>query len=171
MAQKQNTKKFLTCFFITFAAVFFAAIFLGFTTVKADDEKILLPVYAQEQSISFTYFGGRNAYHCDFVRAETSAILRKLGATDIQVFCRGGLPYDRANYIEAQFISSRQTTTEKSTRMGVVTPIQLNFISSCELHSVVVENVLLGFDTFELQSSGPCRNAREPLTYRFKTLF
>lgn len=172
MILKKNT---INLFFLS--AVFLSTILIttiwrpDLASAAKDDEKILLPAYVQEQQISFTYRGGREAYHCDFIRAETTAILRQIGAMDIEVFCRGGLPYDRNNFVETRFTSVRQTTTEKSTRMGTITPVGLNFISSCDLHRVIIESVLLGFDTFELESSGTCRNAREPLNYQFKTLF
>lgn len=136
-----------------------------------DDDKILLPAYLVEQEISFEFYSNRSSYHCDFIRAETIAMLRHLGATDIDVECEGGLPYRGRNEITARFISVRQTTNDKSTRMATMTPVMFNFSTSCDLHDVLVQNILTGFDTFDYVAEGSCRGSRGALSYQFKTLF
>jgi hypothetical protein len=53
-----------------------------------------LSSFAKEY-VSFTYFGnegGRNSYYaCDYVEAQAAQYLELFGATDIEVYCSGGI--------------------------------------------------------------------------------
>lgn len=126
--------------------------------------------FLSEERVQFRY-EGRDSYHCDFIKAETSAILRRLGARDVRVHCLGGAPYERFSFVDAEFISIRQTTSIKATRLAMMTPVSLKFSKSCELHSVIVREVLLGFDVIDYVDSGSCASSRGQVTFDMKTLF
>ncbi|MCB0351274.1 MAG: hypothetical protein KDD38_08835, partial [Bdellovibrionales bacterium] len=87
------------------------------------------------------------------------------------VRCTGGLPYDRASYVDAQFISIRQTTSEKSTRKAKMMPVSVNFSKSCDLHRVMMREVIKGFDIYDYAEGGNCSPSRGNATFQFVTLF
>ncbi len=87
------------------------------------------------------------------------------------VSCTGGLPYDRALFIDARFISTRQTTSEKSTRTATLMPVSVSFSKACYLHKVIVNELLVGFDSFDYIERGNCSSSRGGFEFEMKTLF
>ncbi len=149
----------------------FAAVFSVAAHADDGDEPLMVPAYYAQQEVSFDYAGRYQSYHCDFVRAETTAILRKLGATEIEVFCDGGLPNNRGSHIDAFFVALRQTTEDKSTRQAELAPVEFNFVSSCDLRDTLITSLLESFDVSGLTKGGTCRNSRGSLDFQFSTLF
>ena len=135
-----------------------------------DGDQKNIPVLVSNENIQFEYTSPRSSYHCDFVKAETAAILRKLGATQIFVSCTGGIPYGRTNYVQAQFQSLRQTTVDKSTRKAGMTQIILQFHQLCDLHEKIMAELLVGFDVFNYTDSGVCNFSNGEKGYDFATL-
>jgi hypothetical protein len=155
--------------FAVFALVVFISQMAWIHSAVADDEKRIPAILSQEK-IQFDYASPRSSYHCDFVRAETAAILRHLGAQDITVTCAGGYPYNRTNQVSAQFRSIRQTSEEKSTRKAMMTPVMLRFQGLCDLHERIVQELLVGFDVFEFSETGECNYSSGSRSFDLKTL-
>jgi hypothetical protein len=150
-----------------------SAMFSGVAFAEDDQRDIAqdhLPVLLSSEEIRFSYSSARSAYHCDYVRAETMAILRNLGALDIEVRCSGGLPYSEFNHVTAKFVSLRETTSQKSTRTATLMPVILKFRESCDLHDRIMRSLLEGFDLYEYKKSGSCADSRGRLQYEMKVL-
>lgn len=136
----------------------------------ADDDKDIVPAQMQEQVIDFVYDGVRSYYHCDYVKAETEVILRKLGAHDIFVECSGGLPYSGPNFVQTKFIAHREVVADKSTHMAKRTPVEIKFKSSCDLHATILDAVLVGFSSYELDAAKSCWYSEGNINYKMKVL-
>lgn len=58
-----------------------------------------LTAFAHNETVSFTHNGietwGRVYYACSYVESQTKSHLEALGATNIDVDCRGGIEWDR----------------------------------------------------------------------------
>ena len=156
----------------TLAALATLVIFGSSQALAQDDgdDKDVVFAAESEESIQFRHRGVRQSYHCDFVRAETRAILRKLGATQIEVICRGGLPNNSYNYVNVSFVSLRETTSDKSTKRAYRTGAEMQFSQRCDLRQAIVENVLNGFDVYDFAQDGECRQGLGQVFYSMKTL-
>jgi len=139
---------------------------------SASDEKIFLNSAVAQQNVRFNVSNAREAYSCGYVKAETMAILKAMGATKINVQCSGGLPYSTNYNVWARFEALYETTSDKSTIKAQLKDVNLVFEQFCSLRSTIITSVLPLFDVRDYAGDESCNTKSTGLFgFQLKTLF
>jgi hypothetical protein len=138
----------------------------------AADEKIFIHSELIEKNLSFNFYNRTQAYSCAYVQIETLALLKTMGAIDVQVHCFGGLPYSSNYQVNARFTAFFETSSEKSTHIAELKDVKLSFVQYCELRSNILKNILPLLDIRDYEGSDTCSiKSKEVFGYQLKTLF
>jgi hypothetical protein len=121
--------------------------------------------FASEGSLSMHYSGfeGRNRVFlsCDYAENQTRYVLEKLGATNIQTNCFGGIQYGSMSPI-----SIRAKYSTNDSRLGEVVNLT-NSNGNCFFETALVEEILRDFPFTEiLRERGHC--FRNDSSYQFE---
>lgn len=146
-----------------------AALLLSFTfgsqSALADSAVRLV-----EREVKFSYHSSRNLYHCSFVERQSRMVLEALGAHDVEVSCRGGLPDHPVNWVTATFLSYEFEGQGLTPPPQGFVEVSLAFRESCDLHERIVDSLLKGFDVRELSKRSTCWHSQGRLNYSLLVL-
>jgi hypothetical protein len=120
--------------------------------------------------IEFTYFGFDSFYSCDYVQAETLAILKVLGAQNVKVTCLGGLPYDSYNSVTATFDTLHEASGDKATTTGEVSEVKIAQRESCDLHKTIFEYMIKPFQVYAKTVRESCWNSQGNFSAKVQVL-
>ncbi len=116
-----------------------------------------VPSVLVTQNINFFYASATSFYSCDYVRHLTRVTLQQLGATNIQVQCDGGLPYESSNSVTASFSTKQPAPTGiKTALVGTVSNVALVAHDSCDLNLQIYESVIKHFHIYSQQEDNTC---------------
>ena len=123
----------------------------------------------QTRELNWTYSSFHNYYHCDFVERESEKILAEMGAVNVDVRCRGGLPHSDFVRVTATFAS--HASLDGGDREACQEDVRLRYWNdSCDLHERMIDKYLEGFEVRSLEKRSSCRDSRGRLEYNFNVL-
>jgi hypothetical protein len=123
--------------------------------------------FASEGSLNMHYSGfeGRNRVFlsCDYAEDQTRYVLEKLGATNIQTNCFGGIQYGNMSPI-----SIRAKYTTNTSRVGEVVDLT-DSNGNCFFETALVEEILRDFPYTEiLRERGHCFRSNSSYQFQIK---
>ena len=114
---------------------------------------------AKERTVNFSIFVINSYFSCDHVENVTTKYIEALGATAVDVNCRGGLPYDQWTRVEA--IIDSASADEDNTVLNAVNvnsrkrPYR-RITENCSLGLKVIEGILPAFDVTDVKKRNGC---------------
>ena len=141
---------------------------LSFVGMSAQAEDVPARWDDVRQKFSFSSFN--SYYHCDYVERQATRTLEALGAQNIKVDCRGGLPDWDINWITAEFSVLRTADADKATTTARVVNRGLEFRESCDLNKEMTRRFLREFEVTDSNRRGSCRDSRGRLKYNVQLL-
>lgn len=141
---------------------------------SADVPAHLVSTHKEFTIRSATSFGGWVYYNCDSVENAVTDLLTKLGASNIRVWCTGGLqdnqpPMDA--YVDVSFDALKLAAINDT---GIVmahwTPIKIHTWDSCELETEIFNNTRSGFSMTNVAVSR-CSSSTSQFRASLTTLF
>ncbi len=125
------------------------------------------------EEVSFGYSGmegwGQTYYSCDYVEAQTEKVLEMFGATNVDVWCTGGIDFGRiwtpisvnASF-EAPVLTGAEVATVKKYRGDSWNP-------SCGINVAIVKALLPKFSNVKvLKKSDSCAFQSSNFSYEFE---
>jgi hypothetical protein len=131
-----------------------------------------LSVWSREE-VSFSYSGmeswGQSYYSCDYVENQTEKVLEMFGATNIDVWCTGGIEFGRiwtpvsvSSSFDVPLLTGAEATIVKKYRGDSWNP-------SCGLNVAIVKALLPKFINVKvLRKSDSCGFANSNFSYEFE---
>lgn len=92
-------------------------------------------------------------------------LLEALGAQDINVKCRGGLPDFDINWINAEYSVLLTAEADKATTVGQVLSRNIRIKESCDLNDRMMRKFLSEFEVYAQDRRGVCNDSRGRLNY------
>ena len=118
----------------------------------------------------FHFSSSKSFYHCDYVEARANDILVQLGAQNLKVECRGGLPDWSGNWIYLTYDVVVSAAADKATTTARAMDQVLGFNEACDLHERLVRNILPSFEVYDSVKRGTCWDSQGRLSYEVKLL-
>lgn len=120
-------------------------------------------------SVSFSYISNSNFYSCSFAEREAATLLLQLGADDINVRCRGGLPDSRSLFVTANFY--RAVFREHPFSGACREQVSLRYNNdSCDFRERMIDKFLTAFEVGHKNKRSSCWDSRGSLRYSFSIL-
>lgn len=145
-------------------------LFVIISNLKAEDAVWL------GKNVHFSYSSVRDAYSCSYLKQQANHALQLLNARDVQVICRGGLPYD--SLIVAN-ISFRSAVATRNISGGVdsglienadYSALNLKSKNSCSFNLSLIKDLLSAFDVNALVDKSHCWDSKGRVDLRFNVL-
>lgn len=125
-----------------------------------------------KQTVNFSYFGNENGnryfYACDYVEGQTEYFLELFGATNIEVYCSGGIqPFGSYFPVSVRATFNSPLITGNGSEEIEVEGDTWN--PACGLNVTIVKNLLPKFKGVEvLKKRDSCAFASTNFFYKFK---
>jgi hypothetical protein len=129
-----------------------------------------VPARWERVTEKFNFFSNKSFYTCDYVEARAEDILERLGARNIEVDCRGGLPHWDNNWVTASFDVIKESTADKATTQAQAAGVSLSFFESCDLHERMMKQLSRKFEVIQKTVRGSCWDSRGQLDYNITLL-
>lgn len=107
-------------------------------------------------TIKFSYWERHSLYACSYVEGRAQFFAKKLGATNVEVDCKGGLPHN--DWVQAEITFSTPANSEERT-----TKIRIN--EACDFNQKLLEKMLPAFEPSEVVRKGVCWDSQGRLRY------
>lgn len=138
-----------------------AVFFLSFGLVQSAQAAAL----RQEVSFSVSSWvlsGGRVYVACSLARTETSEMIQKLGGTNVQVFCTGGL-----NPLNIDLSTDAELTAyfDLPAPTGTTSSVRFQDFSGCHLASEIFSGVRAKFNIQSVQGLTHCFDPNESYVF------
>ena len=143
---------------------------LAFTFVGLSAQAEDVPARWETVTQKFSFSSFNSYYHCDYVERQAEEALEALGAQDINVRCRGGLPNFDINWITAEYSVLQTADADKATTVGQVRSRNLRFRESCDLNDRMMKKFLSEFEVYEQRRTGSCHDSRGRIKYDVQLL-
>lgn len=107
-------------------------------------------------TIKFNYWERHSYYSCSYVEGRAELFAKKLGASSVEVDCKGGLPHN--DWVQAEITLKTSVNAESNT-----TKIRIN--EACDFNQKLLEKMLPAFEPSEVVRKGACWDSSGRLRY------
>lgn len=114
-----------------------------------------------QRKVDFFYGSSHEMYSCDYVTDQASAILERMGARDVKIYCSGGLPYETMVSATIHFAAAIPVAELGDVRGLPIEPAMWNAASfsgyeSCEFNDELIQNISAAVKTRAMKHSSNC---------------
>ena len=141
---------------------------LSFVGVLAQADEV--PARWEKVTQKFSFHSFYSYYSCDYVEGRAQQILTDLGAQDINVKCRGGLPDWDINWVTAEYSVLQSADADKATTVGQVRSRGVSFDESCDLNEQMTNRFLKNFEVYTQEKRGFCNYSQGRMRYSVQLL-
>jgi len=136
--------------------------------VWADVDVKKTPVQYETQKMDFHFYSHRSFYSCHYAEKQTDLVLTALGAQNIKIQCRGGLPHFEHVDVKAEFDSAQPASS--SEQKGEYVFVELRFDESCQFNKELVKEILPHFEVDVQKHWGSCWYSKGRFAYELEVL-